>query len=328
MTRDLSLAAVVIIAIVAVCFGAVKMHPLTPPPASPVLATEASVAGAPAAAAAATPAPKGPVIMRVNGEPVTETEFQLFLSTLPDNIRMMANQSEARKKIAQQFVRMKVVEQEARRLGADKDPDVQSKMAFGHTNVLVEYALQKMAANPPESQLRAEYEKHKGEFGAAELSHILVAYQGGQIPPKSGQPLTLPQAMQKAQAIEAMLHSGAKFGPTASELSDDQTTGVQGGKLGEVQPGMLPPELQAVVDRLQPGEISQPVKSQFGIHIFRLDDRRAAPYEQVRPMIMRKLQQDAVSAAVEKLEKSARVEKDEKYFSTNAPIISAPKPQG
>ena len=328
MTRDLSLAAVVIIAIAALCFGAVKMHPLTPPPPSPVVATAASAAGAGAPAGVAVPAPKGPVIMTVNGEPVTEEEFQLFLSTLPDNIRLMANQSEPRKKIAEQFVRMKVVEQEARRLGADKDPDVQSKMAFGHTNVLVEYALKKIATNPPESQIRAEYEKHKSEFGSSELSHILVAYQGGQIPPKSGPPLPEAEAMQKAQAIETKLRSGALFGPTAAQLSDDQTTGIQGGKLGEVQPGMLPPELQAVVDSLKPGEISQPVKSQFGIHIFKLEDRRAAPYEQVRPMILRKMQQDAVAAAVDKLEKSARVEKDPKYFSPGAPIVTPPKPQG
>ncbi len=326
MTRDLSLAAVVIIAIAAICFGAVKMHPLTPPPPSPVVATEVSAAGAPAAAPAAVPS--GPVIMRVNGEPVTESEFLLFIGTLPDNIRQVANQPEARKRIAEQFVRMKVVEQEARKLGGDKDPDVQAKMGFGHTSVLVEYALKKMTPNPPDSQLRAEYEKHKNEFGASELSHILVAYQGGQIPPKSGPPLPGPQAMQKAEAIEAKLRSGAPFGPTAAQLSDDTTTGMQGGKLGEVQPGMLPPELQAVVDRLSPGEISQPVRSQFGIHIFRLDGRRSAAYEQVRPMILRKLQQDAVAAAVEKLHQSARVEMDQKYFSANAPIITPPKPQG
>ncbi|HEY2321662.1 MAG TPA: peptidylprolyl isomerase [Thermoanaerobaculia bacterium] len=326
MSRDLSLTAVVIIAIAAVCFGAVKMHPLTPPQPSPVLATEAPAAGAPAAVA--TAAPSGPVIMTINGEPVTEAEFQLFLSTLPDNIRLMANQSEPRKKIAEQFVRMKVVEQEGRKLGGDKDPDVQSKMEFGHTNVLVEYALKKMAPVPPESQLRSEYEKHKTEFGAAELSHILIAYDGGKIPPKAGPPLPEPQAMQKAQAIEARLRSGALFGPTAAQFSDDATTGVQGGKLGEVQPGMLPPEIQAVVDKMTPGEISQPVKSEFGIHIFRLDDRRPAPYEQVRPIIMRKLQQDAVTAAVEKLEKTARVQKDPKYFSSGVPVVTAPKPQG
>jgi hypothetical protein len=324
MTRDLSIAAVVIIAIAALCFGAVKMHPLTPPPPSPVVATAVSVAGAPAAGEA----PNGPVIMRINGEPVTENEFQLFLSTLPDNIRLMANQSEARKKIADQFVRMKVVEQEGRKLGGDKDPDVRSKMDFGHTNVLVEYALKKLAPAPPESQIRSEYEKHKGEFGAAEISHILVAYQGGKVPPKAGPPLPMEQAIQKAQAIEAKLRSGSLFGPTAAQFSDDTTSGVQGGKLGEVQPGMLPPEIQAVVDKLSPGEISQPVRSEFGIHIFRLDDRRPAPYEQVKPMIVRKLQQDAVTAAIDKLEKSARVEKDPKYFSAGAPIITNPRPQG
>ena len=324
MTRDLSLAAAAIVAIAAICFGAVKMHQLMPPQPSPVVATQVSAAGAPAAVSE----PTGPVIMRVNGEPVTESEFQVFLSTLPDNIRLMANQSEPRKRIAEQFVRMKVVEQEARKLGGDKDPDVQSKMEYGHTSVLVEYALKKMAPNPPESQVRAEYEKHKNEFGASELSHILVAYQGGKIPPKSGSPLPEPQAMQKAQEIEMRLRGGAQFGPTAAQLSDDTTTGVQGGKLGEVQPGMLPPELQQVVDNLKPGEVSQPVKSQFGIHIFKLDARNPAPYEQVRPMIVQKLQQDAVSAAVEKLQKAARVEMDPKYFSPGSPVATPPKPQG
>jgi peptidyl-prolyl cis-trans isomerase C len=327
MSRDLSITVAVIVAVAALCFGAVKFHLLTPPGATPVTATSGSATQA-AEAPEASAAAKGPVIMRVNGEPVTEAEFQLFLGTLPDNIRLMANQSEPRKKIAEQFVRMKVVEQEARKLGGDKDPDVQAKMDFGHTNVLVEYALKKFATMPSEAQLRAEYEKDKHEFGATDLSHILVAYQGGQIPPKSGPALPFEQAMQKAQAIEAKLRSGAVFGPTAAQLSDDTTTGVQGGKLGEVQPGMLPPELQSVVDKLQPGQISQPVRSQFGIHIFKVDDRRPASYEQVKAMIVRKVQQDMVSAKVDNLEKSARVEKDPKYFSPGSPIVSAPKPQG
>ena len=318
MTRDLTIATIVAIVIAALCFGAVQMHWLKPLSSMPGATT----------APAASEAPKGPVIMRINGEPVTETEFQVFLSTLPDNIRLMANQSEPRKKIAEQFVRMKVVEQEGTKLGGDKDPDVQAKMEFGHTNVLVEYALKKLAPTPPESQIRSEYEKHKTEFGAASISHILVAYQGGKVPPKSGPPLPEPQAMQKAQAIEAKLRSGSLFGPMAAQFSDDTTSGVQGGKLGEVQPGMLPPEIQAVVDKLNTGEISQPVKSEFGIHIFRLDERRPAPYEQVKSIIVRKLQQDAVTAAIDKLEKSARVEKDPKYFSPGAPIVSAPKPPG
>jgi parvulin-like peptidyl-prolyl isomerase len=329
MIRDLSLALAAIVAVAALCFGATKMHPLVPPQPTPVLATGAMAGAEPgvAPAAAAVAAPSGPVIMRINGEPVTEEEFLLFISTLPDNVKQMASQTEARKKIAEQFVRMKVLEQEGRRLGADKDPDVASKMQFGHTNVVVEYALKKIAATPPEPMLRAEYEKHKTEFQSTELSHILVAYEGGQIPPKSGPALPIQQAAQKAQAIEAKLRSGSLFGPMAAQFSDDQTTGVQGGKLGKVQPGMLPPEIQAVVDKLKPGEISQPVRSQFGIHIFRVDDRQGSAYEQVRPLIMRKVQQDMVTAAVDKLEKSARVERDPKYFSAKAPLVQ-PKPQG
>jgi peptidyl-prolyl cis-trans isomerase C len=328
MIRDLTIALVVILAIGALCFGAVKMHPLTPPQPSPVVAPGLGMSGGPASAAPAGVASNSPVIMRVNGEPVTENEFQLFLSTLPENIRNMANQSEPRKRIAEQFVRMKVLEQEGRKLGADKDPDVASKMEFGHTNVVVEYALKKIAPMPAEPQLRAEYEKNKGQFETAELSHILVAVQGGQIPPRNGQPLPPEIAMQKANAIEAKLRGGALFGPTAAEVSDDQATAVQGGKLGEVQPGMLPPELQAVVDHLKPGEISQPVRSQFGIHIFRVDDRRAAPYEQVRPTIIRKLQQDMVTAAVDRLQKTARIELDPKYFAAKSPLVRMPKPQG
>src|SRR2546423_5592085 len=101
MIRDLSLALAVIVAVAALCFGATKMHALVPPQPTPVLATGAAGAEpgvVPGAAAAA--APTGPVIMRINGEPVTEEEFLLFISTLPDNVKQMATQSEARKKIA------------------------------------------------------------------------------------------------------------------------------------------------------------------------------------------------------------------------------------
>jgi hypothetical protein len=309
MQRDLLIALAVILAIAGICFGAVKAHPLTPPQPTPPVAVE----GAPGTAPAVKPA--GPVVMHVNGEPVTEAEFALFLQSLPEQYRQMVSNPAVRRELAEQFVRMKVLEQQAKKLGADQDPEVAAKMSFGHTNVLLEYALKKIGAQPPEAAMRAAYEKEKAQIPpVTSLAHIVIAYQGGQIPSRASQPLPPELAMQQAQLVIAKIKSGMPFEEAARQYSDDEGSAAQGGRIGDMQPGMLPPELQQVIDKMQPGAISAPIRSQLGIHIFRVLARHAPSFEELKPALTRRVQQDMVQAEVEKLQKTAKVELDPKYF--------------
>jgi hypothetical protein len=317
MKRDLLIALAVVLAILGICFGAVKAHPLTPPQPTPPTAT----VSAPTAAAA----PVGPVVMRVNGEPVTEAEFALYLQTVPEQYQQMVSIPAVRKQLAEQFVRMKVLEQEARKLGADRDPEVAAKMSFGHTNVLIEYALKKIATQPSDAALRAAYKKNKGGIPAVtSLAHIVVAMEGGQVPSRRGQPLPPQVALQQANEIATKIRSGAiPFEQAARLYSDDEGSAAQGGRIGDMQPGMLPAELQQVIDNMKPGDVSGPIRSQLGVHIFKVLARRPASFNDVKPVLARQVQQEAVQQEVARLQKSAHVDFDPKFFPAS-PAGGAP----
>lgn len=308
MKRDLivTLAGVAIVCLIA--YGLESTGQLVPPQPTP---KAESAAGAPPGA---KPQADGNVIMRVNGEPVTDRDFVMFVRGLPEQMQAYAANPAGRRQIADQIVKFKVLEQEARKTGAASDPEVAAAMDAGRAKVYVDFLLAKIAASTTEAQLRAAYQKDKGTFGATNLSHILIAYRGGAMPPRGGQPLSMEQAMQRAKEIETKLRQGAEFAPMAAQASDDQTTAATGGKLGAVPSGALPPEIQAVVDKLQPGEISAPVRSQFGVHIFKLDSRHAQSFEDVKSALQRRLQQERVNEAVGRLQKAARVEYDPKFF--------------
>ncbi len=310
MKKDITIAILAVVAIFAIVYGLSTMRPSTTPSASTSVPQESRKSG------------EGAVVMRVNGEAVTEREFGYFVASLPEQMQSFFNNPAGRRQMGEQYVRMKVLAQEAQRLGADKDPDVTARVKFGETNVAVEYALQKIG-NPTEAQLRAEYEKNKAKFTATNLRHVLVAYQGSRVQSVHGPALSPDQAAQKAQKIVAALRAGGDFAAIAKRESDDAGTAGQGGVIGSIPRGALPPDMERVVDTLQPGQISDPVRSEFGVHVIRVDGRRPQSFEEVKAALKQQLQMGTVNETVARLQKSARVELDPKFFPGPGP---APRP--
>jgi len=307
MKRDLLAALIAILIIAALCYGLAFMRPALAPTSSHPF----TLATGPAPTAHG----EENVVIRVNGEPITEREFAIFASSLPQQAQMFLSNPAGRRVIAEQYVRMKVLEQEGRRLGADVDPDVEAKMRFGKTNVAVEYAIQKIAAHPTEEQLRSEYLRSKGEFDVVDLSHIVVAYQGGQIPPRQGgQPAAREIALKIANELEGRLRSGEQFERVAAIFSDDQQSASAGGRLGRLQLAQLPPELRQPISEMKPGEISPPIISQFGIHIFRVNSRQPQSFNEVKPMLQQRARESVLRDAVDKLSKDAKVDYDSRFF--------------
>jgi PPIC-type PPIASE domain len=229
------------------------------------------------------------------------------------------NNPAGRRQMAEQYVRMKVVAQEAQRLGADRDPDVAARMKFGQTNLAVEYALQKISVKPTDAQLHAEFEKNKSKLAVTDLRHILIGYEGSRVPSVHGKAASPEQAVQRAQRIVAALRAGADFAATAKKESDDTGSAAQGGIIGSIPRGSLPPEMERVVDTLQQGQVSDPVRTEFGIHIFRVDGRHPPSFEDVKVALQQQAQQQAVNEAIARLQKGARVDLDPKYFTGPAP---------
>lgn len=304
MRKDLVIALVTVVIVAAVAFGLDAVRPeLEPTPSEPFRPSAAAGSGGAAA--------DGEVVMHVNGQPVTEREFMLFVQNAPAEAQQFYASPAGRRTLADELVKLKVLEQEAQRLGLTNDPDVRTQVAMARTQITASRALAKLADEKVEDRIRAEYEKEKGS--AIALRHIVIAYAGGAIQVAKGNNPPLPEneAMQKAQGIAAKLRAGADFARTAMAESDDEQSGPQGGMLGPVRPDMLPPDIASVVQTLKPGQMSDPVKTQFGIHIFKVEQ---PSLEDLRPMLRQRVRQAVAEQEVARLQREAKVELDPDFF--------------
>lgn len=308
MTKDIAKGLLAILAVLAITYGLAAARPDRPLTPSAPFTGQAH--GTPARASAAG----GRVIMHVNGEPVTEAEFGAFMTQAPEQMQMLYQSPEGRRLLAQEFVKLKVLEQEGRRLGIEHDANVATRLEMDRINVMAGSTLRKLVSKPSEARLRAEYEKEKGRLSAKDISHILIAYEGGAVPGRGGKVRTLAQAGAYASRIAQRAKAGGNFADLARSESDDVQSAQAGGFLGPIADGALPPELNAVVMSLQPGQVSDPVRSQFGVHVFKAGQAKSQPYEQVRDTLAAQIQRQEAEAAMARLEKTARVELDPKFF--------------
>lgn len=308
MNRDIALALIGALLVGAATFGlnaTVPQQPMTPSkPFGPGETT----------AAVEQPKDTSRVIMRVNGEPVTEDDFLRLIEQIPEQQRAMMDTPQGQQMLAEDLVQQKVLEQKGREMGLDRDPDVQRQMHSLEKRVIAMKALEKLAT-PTEAEMRAEYAK------LVDVSMILIAQQGGQIPPRSGQAPTAAQAAQKAAGLVARLRAGADFAQVAKAESDEQQTAQRGGFLGTVMPAdlaqQLGPEVAAAVAKLGDGQVSDPVRTPFGIGIFRATKAKGQPFEEVRPMLEQRMKQERAASALQREMAKAKVEQE-----------PAPQPQG
>lgn len=314
MNKDIGIALIAVLAVAGITFAvdtAIPDQPLTP--------SQPFQAGAGGPVSASKAKDDSPVVMHVNGEAVTEAEFNRFIQQAPPEQQPMLATPQGRQMVSEEIVRIKLLEQEGRKLGLDRTPDVQNQLGAIESQLVAAKALEKLVGTPTERELRAEYEKQRPALETIELSHILVAYQGGQVPPRAGQPLPPGQAMQKANAIAERLRGGADFAQMAAAASDEQGSAQQGGSLGAVPLNALPPDMAPAVARLKTGEISAPVRSGFGIHIFKAGKRESKTFEELRPQIEQRMKQERVQGAIDRVTLGAKVDRDPKFFGAGSP---------
>jgi peptidyl-prolyl cis-trans isomerase D len=144
----------------------------------------------------------------------------------------------------------------------------------------IELALADVAATVEltEEDLRAAYEEERARFETVEerrASHILIEVPDGEDD----------AARATAESVVTRLRNGEDFAAVAAEVSADAGTKAQGGDLGWIARGMLAGPFEDALFALQVGELSAPVRTDFGFHIIRFDELRAGeqqPFEAVR----------------------------------------------
>jgi peptidyl-prolyl cis-trans isomerase C len=204
---------------------------------------------------------------------------------------------ELRKNIRENLIKRELMVQEAKKVGLDKSPEVMNEMEVAKQTVLINvYLVDYIKKNPISDEvLKQEYEGRKAKLGDKEYSarHILVDTEA------------------EAKTIIAQLNKKTKFEKLVSK-SKDTGSAAQGGSLGWAVPSNFVPPFAYALKTLKKGEYTKvPVQSQFGWHVILLDDERALKvpsFEEVKPQLQQRLQQQAIQKAIADLEAKAKVE--------------------
>jgi peptidyl-prolyl cis-trans isomerase D len=143
-----------------------------------------------------------------------------------------------------------------------------------------------------EDALRAQYEKQKDRFRTEEerkASHILFEL------PANADPAAVEAARGRAMEALERIKSGEDFAALAEELSDDPGSAGTGGDLGFFGRGVMDEPVEKAAFALQPGEVSDPVRSSFGFHIIKLTEVRpetVKPFEEVRDVLVAEMRKE------------------------------------
>jgi len=256
-------------------------------------------------------------VFAVGAERMTRSQFDRFVANLPENVRKEIQTPEGKRKLANQLVEVKALAQEARKRGIAERAEVKQQVALQVENVLASTLYQELltSAKPDEATLRKYYDEHPQEFEQAKARHILVRFQGSRVPLKPDQKdLTEAEALAKTQELRKRITAGEDFAAVAKAESDDVGSGAQGGDLGSFGRGRMVPVFDQAVFTQPIGEISEPVKSQFGYHLIQVQERTARPFEAVKAELERKYGPEAAKKALDEIKKNTTVVIDEAYF--------------
>jgi hypothetical protein len=177
-------------------------------------------------------------------------------------------------------------------------PEFKKRLEFMREKALMETELSRIARTAAtEDAIKKTYEEAKAKQKPEDevrAKHILVEKED------------------EARDVVKRLKAGEDFAKVAKDVSKDP--GSEGGDLGWFSKERMVPEFSDAAFKLAPGQLSDPVKSQFGWHVIKVEEKRQKPFptlEQVKDQVLRYVVQKAQSEVVLKLRESAKIERME-----------------
>ena len=246
-------------------------------------------------AASVAPA-QAKVLAKVNGVEITDDDVKMAMDDLGPGIPRQLEGKAREAYVLDFLIDEQLVVQKAQADKLGETPDFAKKLAYLRDKALMETLLGNVAKSAAtDAAIKQTYDeaaknqKPETEFHA---HHILVPTE------------------EEAKKALARIKSGEDFAKVADEMSKDP--GSKGGDLGWFTKDRMVPEFADAAAKLQPGQLSEPVKSQFGWHIIKLDQTRPKtfpPLDQIKDQVARYVVQKAQSELVLKLRESAKVER-------------------
>jgi peptidyl-prolyl cis-trans isomerase C len=237
------------------------------------------------------------VIARVNGVDIRQSDLAFAQEEVGSSMPAQIPPDQKREYLITYLTDVVVLAQAAEQQKLDDKPDVKRQMAFERNKVLMEALLHNagQAAQTDDAMHKVYDEAVKQTANEEEVRarHILVPTED------------------EAKAIEAQLKAGADFATLAKEKSKDPGA-ANGGDLGYFTKDQMVPEFADAAFKLDKGQISDPVHTQFGWHIIKVEDKRIKPtptFDDVKGQIENYVAHRAQAQLVDNLRKTAKIER-------------------
>jgi peptidyl-prolyl cis-trans isomerase C len=243
----------------------------------------------------------------VNGKPVPSSRMEGLAAQVERSGRPVDDALKAQ--IKEELIAREIYAQEAEKKGIKASKAYRQQVELAMQTLLIRELFSDFQQKNPvtDAEVKAEYDRFKAEYDKANAAngsqefyarHILVATED------------------EAKAITEQLKKGGNFEEIAKKSSKDPGSGANGGLLDWAAPGNFVPEFGAAMAKLSKGQTTEaPVKTQYGWHIIRVDDVRAAPapapapaLEEIKPQISQQLMQQKVAKYQEGLRAKAKVQ--------------------
>lgn len=259
--------------------------------------------------------PPETVVLAVGDFKITAAQFDQLTDMLNDQSKAIAR-GPGRKQFGDNLARILVLAQEARDRKLDQAPGYSIQSRLQLDSLLSSLLAQQLTKDLkiPDADLRKYYDEHKAQFEQISARHILIRFQGSTVPVKPGQKdLTPEEALAKAQELEKRIQAGEDFAKLAAAESDEPGAPASGGSLGFFGHGRMVPSFEEAAFKLAPGQVSEPVRSQFGYHIIKVeaaksfDDSKADVEKAMAPAILKQ--------EIDDLQKKAAVVFNTEFFN-------------
>jgi peptidyl-prolyl cis-trans isomerase C len=254
-----------------------------------------------------------PVLAKVNGADIRQSDMAIAEEELGPSLEKM-DPATRHENLLAFLIDMKIVSKAAEDKKVADGEEFKRRLAFARNRLLMDQLLanEGKAATTDEAMKKVYDDAAKQIAGEQEVRarHILV------------------ETEDEAKEVKAELDKGADFAELAKKKSKDPGA-ADGGDLGFFTKDQMVPEFSAVAFSLEPGKISDPVKSQFGWHIIKVEEKRnrkPPEFDQVKAQIEAYVTRKAQADYVAKLREGAKIERMDQAANTPAATPDAAKP--
>jgi hypothetical protein len=250
-------------------------------------------------------------------------------------------QGPQRDELKKQLGEFKVIAERARKEGLDREDLTRLQILLTRSQALAGAYLGELQKNADklvaDGDVEQYYKDHPADFDEVRVRHILISTQPkpeGEAEedannskagkdkkvPEKPKTLTKEEARKKTEGLLERARKGEDFAKLATENSDDPGSKDKGGEYDFFARGKMVPAFDKAAFALKPGEISDLVETEFGFHIIKLEERRAAAApdadEKVKQQIVEKLKQAKLEARIEEITSSSDVVVPEDFDTT------------